>query len=339
MLGASVAFLCLLAHSSYVSSSALLPLVKNPAMCFLAASSDVEDRIMVSELKLRLGNQATINEMADEDLDDYAEAGFDALCLMGVWQPSKFSLQKSMKGSGGGEGAATAAAGAASSPYAIVDYSVNNEFGGNLALAKLRSRLHERGLRLFLDFVPNHMAVDHIQGKAEDLEREPQNFFRVGSNVFAHGRDPYFDGWEDTVQLNYANPDLRAEMCTILTKIVSICDGVRCDMAMLLCPDILEQTWGKHLGSVGAFKEPFWPDAIKVARAIHEDFILMGEVYWGRDLDLQQFGFDFTFDKNLYDKCIEGNALAVRQHLGTPLPSQDRMVRYLENHEEKRIAQ
>ena len=76
------------------------------------------------------------------------------------------------------------------SPYAIGDYTVDDRYGGDQALSRLRARMHAQGLRLFLDFVPNQMAVDHpwtskrpellVQGSEEDLERNPQNFFRVG---------------------------------------------------------------------------------------------------------------------------------------------------------------
>lgn len=96
-------------------------------------------------------------------------------------------------------------------------------------MARLRDRCHKLGMRLVLDFVPNHMAVDHpwttqrpellIQGSENSLNREPQNFFKVGGKVFAHGKDMYYDGWEDTVQINYGNPAAREEMCNILKKI------------------------------------------------------------------------------------------------------------------------
>ena len=48
-----------------------------------------------------------------------------------------------------------------SAPSAIVEYSVPEALGGDAALARLRGRLHERGLRLMVDFVGNHVAVDH----------------------------------------------------------------------------------------------------------------------------------------------------------------------------------
>ncbi len=48
---------------------------------------------------------------------------------------------------------------ACSSPFAITDYSCHKDFGGDEALARLRDRVHAKGMRLLVDFVPNHMAV------------------------------------------------------------------------------------------------------------------------------------------------------------------------------------
>ncbi|MFP3568045.1 hypothetical protein SB772_28320 [Paraburkholderia sp. SIMBA_030] len=126
-----------------------------------------------------------------------------------------------------------------------------------------------------LDFVPNHMAPDHdwidahpdcfVHGSEADLVRSPRNYCRVrtsnGPLIFAHGRDPYFDGWPDTLQLDYGNAELQQAMIGELKRIAGQCDGLRCDMAMLVLPDVFERTWGIRA-------EPFWPKATAAAAGL-----------------------------------------------------------------------
>jgi glycosidase len=134
------------------------------------------------------------------------------------------------------------------SGFAISAYEVDAALGGKTALADFRRRLAVRGIRLMLDFVPNHSALDHswvrthpgfyIEGSEQALAVAPQNYRRMetrgGSRTLAHGRDPNFPGWPDTLQLNYGNPALHAARMTELIAIAGQCDGVRCDMATRL---------------------------------------------------------------------------------------------------------
>jgi hypothetical protein len=174
-----------------------------------------------------------------------------------------------------------------------------------------------------------------VQGSELDLTRAPQNYGRVktsrGPLVLAYGRDPYFAGWPDTLQLDYSNPATQAAMIAELGRISGQCDGVRCDMAMLILPDVFERTWGRR-------PEPFWPKAIGSVRRQHADFLFMAEVYWDLEWTMQQQGFDYAYDKRLYDRLREGHPQAVRGHLQAGLDYQNRLARFLENHDEPRAA-
>jgi len=196
-----------------------------------------------------------------------------------------------------------------------------------------------------LDFVPNHMAPDHpwveqhpdyfVHGTEAELARSPQNYCRLktphGSLVLAYGRDPYFPGWPDTLQLNYGNAATQQAMIGELVKIAGQCDGVRCDMAMLILPDVFERTWGIR-------PEPFWPAAIAAVRRQHPEFLCMAEVYWDLEWTMLQQGFDYAYDKRLYDRLREGHARPVREHLYAGLDYQSKLARFLENHDEPRAA-
>src|SRR5262249_59534453 len=129
-----------------------------------------------------------------------------------------------------------------------------------------------------------------------------------GDVLIAHGRDPYFPGWTDTAQLDYANPATCAAMTEELVSIAARCDGVRCDMAMLILPDVFERTWGRPARS-------FWPDAIGRVRADHPGFRFLAEVYWDLEWRMLQLGFDDAYDKRLYDRLRAGAAGPVRDHL------------------------
>jgi len=110
-----------------------------------------------------------------------------------------------------------------------------------------------------------------------------------------------------------------------------MCDGVRCDMAMLVLPDVFERTWGMRAPE-------FWPSAIGRVHAVKPDFVFMAEVYWDLEWTLQQKGFDYTYDKRLYDRLREGHARPIRDHFRADMDFQRRSARFLENHDEPRAA-
>jgi hypothetical protein len=322
----------------------LKPLPRYPALF------QVNTRVRLSELTVQLGRATTLDDVTDAELDALAAAGFDFVWFLGVWQtgPAARAISASNPDAVA-EYKRTlpdfSPDDITGSPFAVRDYHVHADFGGDEALARLRARLASRGLRLMLDFVPNHVAPDHrwvdehpeffVEGTEEQLGAQPLNWRRLSTSarerILAYGRDPYFAGWSDTLQLDYGNPALQDAMIGELQRIATQCDGVRCDMAMLVLPDVFWRTWGRD-------SEPFWPRATSEVRAAQPGFLFMAEVYWDLEWDLQQQGFDYTYDKRLYDRLREGHARPVREHLYAGLDFQDHLARFLENHDEPRAA-
>ena len=310
----------------------------------------INTRVWLTELSHALGRPATLDDIPAAELDRIAKMGFDWVWFLSVWQTGPAGQrisrinpewrrefqetlpdlrEEDIEGSG----------------FAIQNYTVHRDLGGAASLARVRQRLQQRGLKLMLDFVPNHMAPDHpwvdehpdyfVQGSESDLASAPRNYCRApttsGPLVLAYGRDPYFEGWPDTLQLNYGNPELQQAMIGELERIAAQCDGVRCDMAMLVLPDVFERTWGIRA-------ELFWPKATEAVRRKYPQFQFMAEVYWDREWTMQQQGFDYTYDKRLYDRLRDGHARPVRDHFHAGLDYQNKMARFLENHDEPRAA-
>jgi glycosidase len=295
----------------------------------------------------------TLDCVPDTELDALKQWGFDAIWLMGVWERSAAGRKIAQELPALQEDYRRALPDfqpedVAGSPYCIRRYEVVARLGDKAALAAFRQRLAERGLRLMLDFVPNHVAVDHpwlasnpeyfIQGTADDLTAQPDAFFRpAGSqHVIAHGRDPYFPAWTDTAQLNAFSPDLRARAVETLLDIAAQCDGVRCDMAMLVTNQVFARTWGERAG-----KPPdadYWRVVIPTICARNPDFLFVAEVYWDLEWELQQQGFNYTYDKRLYDRLVSDPARVIIPHLYADSGYQRHMIRFIENHDERRAT-
>ena len=320
----------------------------------------INTRVWLRELANTLGHPATLADIPDSFLDQVAAMGFDYVWFLGLWQTGPTGRQVPLSHPEWlQEYQATlldfTESDVCGSPFAVTCYTLHRDFSPEAELLRLKERLRQRKLRLMVDFVPNHTAPDHlwvqghpefyVQGSAADLEREPHNYRRVetsgGSLILAYGRDPNFPGWSDTFQLNYRHPKLREAMARELLKLAETADGVRCDMAMLILPEVFQRTWGERSLPVDGstpVDEPFWPETITQVKARNPEFIFMAEVYWDLEWTLMQQGFDYCYDKKLYDRLLAQDGPAVRNHLQADLTYQNRLARFLENHDEPRAA-
>lgn len=311
---------------------------------------EINTRVWLTELSEELGRPATLDDIPESELIRLAGLGFDWVWFLSVWQTGEKGQKVSCENPEwrhefektlpdlkeediGGSG------------FAIASYHVDSNLGGDAALKRLRKRLTKYGLKLMLDFVPNHMGLDHhwvnkhpdffVSGSETDIERHPKNYFRVKNGnkelILAHGRDPFFEGWPDTVQLDYSNPATVEAMKKELLRISLQCDGVRCNMAMLILPEVFEKTWGRRA-------EFFWPGVTKAVRENFPDFCFMAEVYWNLEWTLQHQGFNYTYDSRLYDRLLDSYVKDIRGHLNAELAYQNKLARFLENHDERRAA-
>jgi glycosidase len=314
---------------------------------------EINTRCWLPELSLKHHRAITLATVPDEEFAAWKSFGFTHIWLMGVWTSGPRSRAQALSHPDLRRSFSEVLPGwqpddVVGSPYAIAAYEVPPALGGDAGLAEFREKLRRHGLRLILDFVPNHLGLDHpwvrqkpsffIQspGPAPDTFRQETD---AGTRWLAHGKDPYFPGWTDTVQLDYRLPATRSAMLGLLETVADRCDGVRCDMAMLLLADVFERTWNRFPPTEPANPAEFWPDAIAGIKRARPDFLFLAEAYWGLEPVLQTQGFDYTYDKTLYDHLLERKPAEVHHHLLGLLPQfVGAGAHFLENHDERRIA-
>lgn len=307
----------------------------------------------LERLSREANRRVTLGDVPGAAWDALAAAGMDGVYLMGVWKRSATGrlmartdpalLAEYDRVLPGWE-----MRDVPGSPYCIQAYEPDARMGGWDGLARARGALADRGLTLVLDFVPNHTGFDHdwirtnpefyVQGTLDDYRREPDLYHPIegaGGDVVrfvACGRDPFFPPWRDVAQLNYFNPATREAMIGVLAAIAQHCDGVRCDMAMLILNDVFAQTWAQRVDLLwGTPAAEFWPEATSRVPMTY-----LAEVYWDREFQLQQQGFDYTYDKRLLDRLHQGHAQNARAHLQADAAYAARLARFLENHDEAR---
>ncbi len=312
---------------------------------------EINTWVWLSGLSEKYRKPIDLASVPSAEWDAIAACGFDAVWLMGVWERSPAGIAVANKNSGLLQDFRRALPDFrpednVGSAYCIRRYVVDPHLGGPKSLAVARTALAQRGMNLLLDFVPNHVAPDNpwasehldyfIQGTADDARNNPEAFISINGTFCACGRDPFFPPWPDVLQLNAFNPQLRQAVVATLADIATQCDGVRCDMAMLVLNSVFERTWGSRVGPSPATE--YWTDILTATKKSHPGFLFIAEAYWDLEWQLQQLGFDFCYDKKLYDRLEHDSAENVRLHLCADMAYQDKLIRFTENHDEPRAA-
>ena len=232
--------------------------------------------------------------------------------------------------------------GRAGSPYAVNDYhAVDPDLGTMEDFEQLVARIHDKGMKVIIDFIPNHLARQnkgfetcnfyYCEGLAFVSPRriceQPYEEFpakATGNNVFAP--NPSINDWYDTVKLNYDEHDTWGKMLEILRFWCSKnVDGFRVDMAEMV-------------------PVAFWQWVIA---ELHKDYqpLMIAEIYqpdfYKPFLDA---GFDYLYDKvglyNTLERVLcEGHEAKDISQVWKDLDEMDaHMLRFMENHDEKRLA-
>jgi glycosidase len=321
-------------------------MLKNPKLY------EINTRIWIN----RFGTGKKLSDIPEGFFSELRKKGFDIIWMMGLWKTSPLVIKdccfsvdlvsaynKSLRDWSTDD--------VIGSPYSIDDYFPYPALGDMDDLINLKEKINSAGMKMFLDFIPNHFSAEShlvksfpdlfLSGDEELLERDSYTFYSPQTNpgkIFAHGRDPLFPPWTDTVQVNYFSETARDYMINILVRLTDIADGVRCDMAMLPLNNVFHNTWIGVINRFG-YKKPeceFWKSAIQIVKQKAPEFTFLGEAYWDLEWHLQQLGFDFTYDKRLTDRLAFNDIHGIKAHLTAEKDFQMKSVRFIENHDEPR---
>ena len=308
---------------------------------------EISTRPWLYELSQKYGKTISkIKDIPTQEFDNLKNKGIEIVWMMGVWKLGTYGLQFDQQSDYSSVLPGWTKDDVIGSPYAITEYTCNPDIGTDSDLTWLKKELNNRGMKLMLDFVPNHSAVD-----APTASSNPKLYMRAPKGVsdskrytnsgLAYGKDPYFDPWRDVIQWNYWEYETRKLMKDNLLTVLKYADGARCDMAHLVLNDVFGKTWATELNAWG-YQRPsdeFWAYAFKEVKQKYPKAILLAEVYEDWEIDLlHKLGFTYTYDKVLLDK-LEGSAYDVNDFIHYKTESYwGHAAHFVENHDENRAV-
>src|SRR5258708_6559403 len=202
---------------------------------------EINTWVWLSDLSKRFGRAVTLGNVPPEAVDEIAAWCPDVVWMMGVWERSPLGREialnhPDLQSEFDHIKPDFTAADIAGSPYSVHRYQVDSRLGGPEGLAAFRSQLRKHNIGLFLDYVPNHVALDHhwtidcpdclVRGTEEELKTRSTFYYRAeNGNIYAHGRDPYWPPWTDTAQVNVFSRAGREQTLDQILRIAAQCDG------------------------------------------------------------------------------------------------------------------
>lgn len=300
--------------------------------------------------------------ITDAMLDEIKKKGADVVWLMGVWEESPFS--EDLNRLFGRESRYRRVA----SAYAVMDYKVNPRLGGEMSLKDLVRRANARGIRVMLDMVPNHLAIDtplakerpgiFMEPSAEEIDelRKRPDFARKDEfekiyrhpdtrRFFYYGRDgshptPYYD----TLQLDISRPEARAFLRETIFKIAELTNGggIRFDAVHLTFRQAIKDNWFPRM-SREEFdrryppRDEFWKNVLSEVKQKYPGMVVISETFAGSGDIIHSLGFDYFYENFFRDKLQDGDMAALSRLFTGAI--RNNYLKYLENHDiNKRIV-
>lgn len=302
--------------------------------------------------------KARLSDVPNDYWSSLVSLGFDYIWLMGIWNTNETTINKYCFEEGLVKSYSKALKDwkpedVIGSPYSIDSYELNPNICTVDELLKFKKYLNSLGMKLLLDFIPNHLSSEShliyeqpeifLQVEEKNYLNDPYTYFQpniIEKKFFAHGRDPFFPAWQDTAQVNICSRTARNYFIEVLSGLTALCDGVRCDMAMLALSNVFKNTWAGALNPKCWQDTPteFWHELITNTRNKRSDFVFIAEAYWDLEWQLQQLGFDYTYDKRLTDRLKHAHPYEIIDHLKADVKYQQKSMRFIENHDEDRAV-
>ena len=308
----------------------------------------ISTRPWLYELSKKYGKTITkLREIPLQEFDELASNGVNIVWMMGVWQLGKNGLEYDRNNSNYNDILPDFTIDdVIGSPFAVTKYECNSEIGTDEDLIWLRREINIRGMKLMLDFVPNHSATD-----CDQADTDPKMYIttpidkidesRYNAKGFAYGSDINHQPWKDVIQYNYWEPKTIEVMKNNLKKVLTLSDAVRCDVAYLVLNEVFGKTWDKEL-KYFHYSQPekeFWAYAIEEAKKINPNALFLAESYFEEyDKKLIELGFDYVYNKPLLDNLIK-TSKEVKEYLKSKDSSfMQKACHFVENHDEQRIV-